>query len=686
MLATLANHSLPFTKAPVLLDLARELAKDPKALTSNSMDRTTASYKMRFGMAQTIHTNTVASMKSGYFSLNIDESTSNNLNRVLAVLVSFYSPTQKEVVVQHLKSISVVSVSAESLLQELVNIFSENEIPWENLMSVLMDSCAVMRGSKSGLEVRLRSEKAPHLLDIDGDSCHHVHNAAQKFLKPFEFWVERLHTDVHTDFKWSVDLRDALANICELIGLKFTMPERFVNHRWLSVYDVTLSNNRLMDGLKVFYYAFLCKDDKPLYHAHIIQIYHRRQVSKEAQSEIRSIQRKLSDKIMTEDGKTRKKRIIERLFYKSKKTKLIMNFIIASMPMLKEYVCLFEMKSPLIHLLHEKQFTLFKGFLSCFMKAEKIKDLKPHHDSSIIDDSSSRVAKRDIFIGSTAKGIVSAAHKSDSTVNEFLEQVESAYVMCSKYLSRKLPLDNKVLLSISAIDPSAHGHSITTKHLLQLPKLVTNVLTQEEIDPYDLQVRKYQVDSFLPAYSQDVRIDHWWSEDHLINSYPLLCKMVHAVLSCFHGPQVEGSFNIMGDILDPKSCRMEIHTLSAVQTVAYHMRSTKKTPLEYFRRDSVLHSPVDPLLMRNMKGAYHHYKNELLTKRKARMDKEVSLALPGTSGQTKRKSKEEAEQEQKRARLDHMQRQEDLALKRKKKKERTDRLLALAKKLKNKRK
>ena len=54
----------------------------------------------------------------------------------------------------------------------------DNEIPWSNLMSVLMDSCNVMRGSKSGVEVRLRA-KAPHMLNIDGVTCHHAHNAAK---------------------------------------------------------------------------------------------------------------------------------------------------------------------------------------------------------------------------------------------------------------------------------------------------------------------------------------------------------------------------------------------------------------------------------------------------------------------------------------------------------------------------
>lgn len=124
----MANHSLPFTMAPVLFDLAQELAKDPKALSGNSMDRTSASYKMRFGMAETIRSRTIANMQNGYFSLNIDELTSNNLQRVLAVLVSYSSSVQKEVAVEHLTSVSLVSVNSESLFDELVQIFTDNQI------------------------------------------------------------------------------------------------------------------------------------------------------------------------------------------------------------------------------------------------------------------------------------------------------------------------------------------------------------------------------------------------------------------------------------------------------------------------------------------------------------------------------------------------------------------------------
>ena len=70
-----------------------------------------------------------------------------------------------------------------------------------------------MRSKKSGLETKLR-EKAPHLLDIDGDVCHHIHNTVKKFCSPFNNFLERLVDDIHTDSKYSTNIRQAIDGIC----------------------------------------------------------------------------------------------------------------------------------------------------------------------------------------------------------------------------------------------------------------------------------------------------------------------------------------------------------------------------------------------------------------------------------------------------------------------------------------
>ena len=120
------------------------------------------------------------------------------------MLVSYYHPAQKKVMVEHLGSLEIEKGTAAAIEQMLSSFFEEHNIPWRNLVSILMDSCAVMRGSKTGLESRVKTY-CPGLLDVDGDSCHHIHNAAKKFAEAFDRYLEQLFTDLQTDHQWSPD-------------------------------------------------------------------------------------------------------------------------------------------------------------------------------------------------------------------------------------------------------------------------------------------------------------------------------------------------------------------------------------------------------------------------------------------------------------------------------------------------
>ena len=51
LLGFLAEKALLFTLTQPIIDLSKELVRDPKALNALSMDRNTASYEMRFGLA-----------------------------------------------------------------------------------------------------------------------------------------------------------------------------------------------------------------------------------------------------------------------------------------------------------------------------------------------------------------------------------------------------------------------------------------------------------------------------------------------------------------------------------------------------------------------------------------------------------------------------------------------------------
>lgn len=99
--------------------------------------------------------------RSIHFSINLDESTANRDKKVLSILVSYFNPDRNSVDVEHLGSLEVLKVNAVKLEQLLVKFFMDNNIPWSNLVSMLMDSCGVMRGCKMGLEARVRKDHCP---------------------------------------------------------------------------------------------------------------------------------------------------------------------------------------------------------------------------------------------------------------------------------------------------------------------------------------------------------------------------------------------------------------------------------------------------------------------------------------------------------------------------------------------
>ena len=596
--------------APDVIKLAKLLATDPKALSELAMDRTSASYKAHLGLAKTMNDSLISTLQQTKFSLNIDEATSENHHKVLTILVSFFSPVEKKSVVHHLESISMITVNSESLHKELKAVLVKRDTPWSNVMSILMDSCNVMRGSK-------------------------------KLCGEFGGFVESLLASLFTDCKWSTDLREALRQICEILGITSTMPERYVPTRWLSVLDATTDTMRLMDAYVVFYYSFLKREDQPLYQHLCLEIYQKHATSVEARALIRGIQSKLRQKKMTPDGKERKDRILERLFIQRKKTLLIMSFYRSVMPLLKRYVLIFQSKEPLIHKLHDEQIQVLKDFLTCIMKPESLGNISPRLLSKLkVADESLHLPEKAIFFGDTAKKLIAKSHKNDSVISAFVGWAKSAYVKCGQYLQSCMPLNNKVLQHFSAIDPRARRTTPALTFMSNLPKLVTNVLSSVECSLFETEVRAFHVDDKLPEFADGMRLDTWWNAIFEGMNYPNLSKILMAVLSCFHGPQVEGSFSIMGTIMNKRTAKLNISTFSAIQSIKYELKSVSKTAVEYFVKKDPLTDCVDGLLVRNMRGAYKLYSQEQEEGRKRELERKTALNISKDALVSKLKHKE----------------------------------------------
>ena len=90
-----------------------------------------------------------------------------------------------------------------------------------------------------------------------------------------------------------------------------------------------------------------------------------------------------------------------------------------------------------------------------------------------------------------------------------------------------------------------------------------------------------------------------------------------ALLTIFHGPRVECSFSVTGDVMDTKSCRMNVSTYSAIQMVKYSLNAKtshafRLKSVQVFQRSDWLKSPVMiSEAVEGIRNSMKIYENEL---------------------------------------------------------------------------
>ena len=102
------------------------------------MNWTAASYKLERGLSVYVCKKVVDCMKKYPFSINIDECTSSNSQKVFSILVSYFDIEIGESVVQYYEPVSLIEVNAKSLLECICNCFIKAEVPFQNLVSDLI--------------------------------------------------------------------------------------------------------------------------------------------------------------------------------------------------------------------------------------------------------------------------------------------------------------------------------------------------------------------------------------------------------------------------------------------------------------------------------------------------------------------------------------------------------------------
>ena len=615
----ISEHTLPFSIAPHLIKFAQALASDHKALQALSMERFCATYKLTHGVHEVTRKRIVNKLRTVPFSINLDEATSkSNKKRVLNILVCYFDSDTGESVTHLYSSVELVVVNASTVHAAVVGKLKEDGIPLQNLISSLSDSAAYMRGTHNGYEAKLRSD-APHLLKIDGDMCHHIHNIAREFstqLDP-DNHLARLLDDIHRDFVYSPDIREDFGSICKILGVTDKQPKERVSHRWLSLLDTTQIFDEMLDPLTLLYYSWLGRKDKDLYKDEVVSIYMKHKVMATGRQHILSIMRRLGLKNMTLLGKKRKQRVCTNMFDKRRDTQLLAKAVISILPMFKRFILAFETKRPMLHKLHDNLKGLFQEFIKCFIKAQDVRESSKYLQDMNLNDGEKHIPTNHIFTGKCDAVLQNC--KKD-VAHAFRSQLKRAFVSTAQYMQKKLPLHHGLLSTLSLLDPLAFGQTETGVILKRLPPFFPTIQAPD----FNEEVMRMQSDMDIIVGS-DADLDVWWNSVFKLKRYPSVEKVVTACLSIFTGPRVEQSFSLMNTIISQRTSSLNISTYEAILCIKYHLLALKTNSIKLYARTDAIFSPVDASIAWHLQTAYTRYKKNLNIRKKEMEERDQQI-------------------------------------------------------------
>ena len=119
-----------------------------------------------------------------------------------------------------------------------------------------MDSCNVMRGSKNGLEKKLRETVCPNFLASMLIVAITYITTVRYFQKCSANISNIFFQSIYSDFKWSEDHRNILKDICFQLGLTYRRPKMYSLTRCLKIHDIAIQTEEIFDALVEFFYAF----------------------------------------------------------------------------------------------------------------------------------------------------------------------------------------------------------------------------------------------------------------------------------------------------------------------------------------------------------------------------------------------------------------------------------------------
>jgi hypothetical protein len=180
----LVQHNIPLAVADELTPLFQDIFSDSEIAKNYSSRRTKTACIINGAVAPFFQQSLVEHVKNNPFSIAIDGSSDNAVEKMNPLTVRIFYVNRGNVCTQFLDMCMSSSSTAEGIFSKMEDAFTTHDISWNNCVGLGVDNTSVNMGCRNSIKTRVL-EKNPAIY-IMGCPCHIVHNTALKAAQAFE--------------------------------------------------------------------------------------------------------------------------------------------------------------------------------------------------------------------------------------------------------------------------------------------------------------------------------------------------------------------------------------------------------------------------------------------------------------------------------------------------------------------
>ncbi|XP_065581765.1 uncharacterized protein LOC136041162 [Artemia franciscana] len=229
----LAEYNLPLRLADSLIPLLRKLFPKDQALAGVTLGKQKATNILRQNFSLVLQKQLVELLKTTFFSVIIDETTDNTIDKQLVIMVLFFSEKDLKLHVEALDMVKCSDGSAEGLTNRIKQVIEENSIPWQNIVGFCADTTNVMFGANRSASTLMKA-MVPHILNVKC-SCHLIHLCSSYACLSLPKTFEDLARNIYAHFFRSASRREKFTEFLKIFRYEAHRILAPGQIRWLSL-------------------------------------------------------------------------------------------------------------------------------------------------------------------------------------------------------------------------------------------------------------------------------------------------------------------------------------------------------------------------------------------------------------------------------------------------------------------